>query len=169
MFVKTLTFVAAMLVAGAAYANDPAPVSQDDAGKWLDANGDPTYKKEADGTVDYYTWMGYKRYTANCMACHGPDGMGSSFAPPLAKSLQKFDYSTFAGIVASGQQNKWNTAGNSVMPAWGTDLNVMCYMDYIYVYLRARADGAIDRGEPKKPPLNKTAKEAAYSCLGFTN
>jgi len=158
---------AALVMAGSAYAADPTAVSQDDTGKWLDANGDPTYKKNDDGTWDYYTWMGYKRYTANCMPCHGPDGMGSSFAPPLVESLKKLDYSAFSGIVASGQQNKWNTAGNSIMPAWGTDLNVMCYMDYIYVYLRGRSDGAIDRGEPKKPPVNKAAKDAAYACLGF--
>ena len=36
------------------------------------------------------------------------------------------------------------------MPAFGDNKNVMCYLDDIYVYLRARANNAIPRGRPAK-------------------
>jgi hypothetical protein len=55
----------------------------------------------------------------------------------------------------------------SVMPAFGTNLNVMCYVDDIYVYLRARAQGDLPRARPPKradkPP---TATEEEQACLG---
>ncbi|BDA86332.1 hypothetical protein Sa4125_38740 [Aureimonas sp. SA4125] len=135
-------------------------------GKFVDSAGNPIYAKNADGTFDYYTWRGYKKYSANCFQCHGPDGLGSSFAPNLAEQLQRINYYDFTGIVVNGQQNKWHPV-NSIMPAWGEDVNVMCFLDSIYVYLRGRADGAIPRGEPKKPALNKEAQAAENSCLGF--
>ncbi|MEE2953237.1 MAG: c-type cytochrome [Pseudomonadota bacterium] len=144
--------------------------SVDDLGKATDSAGNPTYQISADGTADWYTWRGYKKYMANCMQCHGPDGLGSSFAPNLTESLQTLNYFDFAGIIVSGQQNKWNTSGNSVMPAWGEDPNVMCSLDPIYIYLRARADGVVGRGEPKRPKNNDTTKAAQqeeYNCLGF--
>ena len=147
-----------------------AVASKGDDGKPMDAAGNPTYDIAADGTADWYTWRGYKKFGANCLQCHGPDGMGSSFAPNLTDQLQNIDYFKFAGIVVSGQQNQWNPSGNSIMPAWGEDPNVMCSMDAIYVYLRARADGVVGRGEPKRPPQtpeNKASQKAEYDCLGF--
>lgn len=135
-------------------------------GKFVDSAGSPIYAKTEDGTFDYQTWRGYKKYSANCLACHGPDGLGSSFAPNLTESLQRINYYDFAGIIVNGQQNKWHPV-NSIMPAWGEDLNVMCFLDGIYVYLRGRADGAIGRGEPKKPSVNKEAQAAENACLGF--
>jgi len=49
---------------------DPAAVSEQD-GKNLDAEGNPTYKLGADGTVDWYTYSGYRRYHSECHVCHG--------------------------------------------------------------------------------------------------
>jgi hypothetical protein len=53
------------------------------------------------------------------------------------------------------------------MPAFGTNKNVMCYLDDIYVYLRARSDGVMPSGRPKahadKPP---EATAAENSCMG---
>ncbi|MCE7028625.1 c-type cytochrome [Jiella avicenniae] len=144
--------------------NEP---TEGDLGKYTDPSGNPTYLVDADGKADWYTWRGYKKYMANCMQCHGPDGLGSSFAPNLTDQLQALSYYDFAGIVVSGQQNKWNPSGNSVMPAWGEDPNVMCSMDAIYIYLRARADGVVGRGEPKRIGNNKAAQDEEYSCLGF--
>ena len=46
------------------------------------------------------------------------------------------------------------------MPAFGINKNVMCYIDDIYIYLRARsANEAIGRGRPAK----KAAKPASFS------
>ena len=58
------------------------PSSQED-GKYLDKEGNPTYKIQADGTVDWYTYSGYRRYHSECHVCHGPDGEGSTYAPAL--------------------------------------------------------------------------------------
>ena len=53
-------------------------------------------------------------------------------------------YGDFLGVVASGRKNV-NTAQENVMPAFGDNPNVACYMDDLYIYLRARADDAIGR------------------------
>jgi methanol metabolism-related c-type cytochrome len=144
---------------------DPAAVSEDN-GKNLDAEGNPTFKIEADGTVDWYTYSGYRRYHSECHVCHGPDGMGSSYAPALADSLKRLGYTDFLAIVAGGRMNTGSGKEN-VMPAFGTNLNVMCYIDDLYIYLRARAQGDLPRGRPAK----KAAKPDAYSeaetqCMG---
>jgi len=141
--------------------------SEGEMGKFVDPAGNPTYNLAEDGTADWYTWRGFKKYGANCLQCHGPDGMGSSFAPNLTESLQNLSYYDFVGIVVSGQQNQWNSSGNSIMPAWGEDPNVMCSLDAIYIYLRARNDGVVGRGEPKRPKKNEAGQKAEYDCLGF--
>ncbi len=40
---------------------DPKAVKSEQ-GKYFDAKGDPTYNVGADGTVDWYTFSGYRRY-----------------------------------------------------------------------------------------------------------
>src|SRR3569833_327325 len=70
---------------------DPA-VASTQYGKNLDAEGNPTYKLSPDGTVDWYTYSGYRRYHSECHVCHGPDAMGSSYAPKLADSLKRIGY-----------------------------------------------------------------------------
>ncbi|MGH6829841.1 MAG: c-type cytochrome, methanol metabolism-related, partial [Methylocella sp.] len=56
---------------------------------------------------------------------------------------------------------------HKVMPAFGDNKNVMCYIDDIYVYLRARSVDALGRDKPEKheakPP---SAAEAEHACLG---
>ena len=41
---------------------DAKAVKQDDKGKYLDAKGDPTFSVKPDGTVDWYTYSGFRRY-----------------------------------------------------------------------------------------------------------
>ena len=36
-----------------------------------------------DGKVDLATYNGYRRYHSSCHVCHGPDALGSSYAPAL--------------------------------------------------------------------------------------
>jgi len=146
-------------------AGDPKVVSSQD-GEYMDADGDPTFKIGKDGTVDWYTSVGYVQYTANCMQCHGPDGLGSSFGPSLVDSLKSLNYADFMSTVASGKQDV-NSAEQLVMPAFGTNRNVMCYIDPIYVYLRARSDGSLGRGRPGKREPKPAAYTAALdSCMG---
>jgi methanol metabolism-related c-type cytochrome len=144
---------------------DPAAVKNED-GKYFDKDGNPTYRIQADGTVDWYTYSGYRRYNAECLRCHGPDGSGSSYAPALTDSLKTLSYNDFLGIVAAGKKAV-NTGQDLVMPALGDDKNVMCYIDDIYVYLRARANQAIG---PERPAKHEEKPEAATksenSCMG---
>jgi methanol metabolism-related c-type cytochrome len=174
MLVKTL--LAAMVVAGCplviaagfAFADgsgDPAAVRSED-GKYYDKDGNPTYKVQSDGTVDWFTYSGYRRYHSDCHVCHGPDGEGSSYAPALSNSLKTLSYPEFANVVVNGRKNV-NTAQESVMPSFGTNPNVMCYLDDIYVYLRARANNAVPRGRPQKHEDKPDAvAKFENACLG---
>ena len=63
------------------------------------------YQVEADGTVSWPVYSGYRRYHAECHVCHGPDGMGSSFAPALVESLKVLSYDQYAEIVVNGRKN----------------------------------------------------------------
>lgn len=144
---------------------DPAAVSSDD-GQYADKDGNPTFKIDKDGTVDWYTSVGYVRYTANCMQCHGPDGLGSSFGPSLVDALQTLSYSQFTDTVTNGKQNV-SASQDLVMPAFGTNPNVMCYLDAIFIYLRARSDGALGRGQPQKSaPKPAGYSKAEDACMG---
>jgi methanol metabolism-related c-type cytochrome len=144
---------------------DPTAVKSED-GKYLDKDGNPTYKVQADGTVDWYTYSGYRRYHSECHVCHGPDGMGSTYAPALKDSLKTMSYGDFLGVVASGRKNI-STAQENVMPAFGDNPNVACYMDDLYVYLRARANDASGRARPAKHEDKPEAyTKAEDSCMG---
>jgi methanol metabolism-related c-type cytochrome len=168
-----LVTAATLLIAagGMAFADgsgDPTAVKSED-GKYFDKQGNPTYKIQSDGTVDWYTYSGYRRYHSACHVCHGPDGMGSSYAPALKDSLKTMSYGEFLSIVASGRKNV-NTAQDNVMPAFGNNPNVTCHLDDIYVYLRARANDALGRVRPakhedKSPAYAKTED----SCMGTKN
>lgn len=159
--------IALLAIVGVAYADgsgDPKAVSEQD-GKWLDKNGTPTF--HIDGKkVDYYTYAGYLRYAANCLQCHGPDGLGSTYAPSLVVSLQHLSYQDFISTVSGGKQDV-TAAQTLVMPALGANRNVMCYIDAIYVYLRARSDGALGRERPQEhEPKPKAYTEAENQCMG---
>jgi methanol metabolism-related c-type cytochrome len=165
LIVATLVLVAPGKVAFAADATDPTAVKSED-GKYLDKEGNPTFKVAADGTVDWYTYSGFRRYHSECHVCHGPDGMGSTYAPALKDSLKTMSYGDFLGVVASGRKNV-NTAQESVMPAFGDNPNVACYMDDLYVYLRARAYDAVGRVRPpKREDKPEAYTEAEKSCMG---
>jgi len=147
---------------------DPAAVKSEN-GKYLDKEGNPTYKIQADGTVDWYTYSGYRRYHSECHVCHGPDGMGSSYAPALKDSLKTMSYGEFLATVASGRKNV-STAQENVMPAFGNNPNVTCYLDDLYVYLRARANDAVARVRPAKHEVKSPAyAKAEDSCMGTKN
>src|SRR3954465_10952832 len=172
MLLRTICLmVAAIAVAasgGIAFADgpgDPAAVKSED-GKYFDKDGNPTFKVASDGTVDWYTYSGYRRYHSECHVCHGPDGMGSTYAPALKDSLKTMGYGDFLGAVASGRKNVSSSQEN-VMPAFGDNPNVACYMDDLYVYLRARANDAVGRVRPGKHEDKPEAyTKAETSCMG---
>jgi methanol metabolism-related c-type cytochrome len=133
------------------------------------AEEEKPYKVEADGTVDWPSFSGFRRFNSECFVCHGPDGVGSTFAPSLVDSLKTMPYEQFLEIVTNGKQEV-NTAVQKKMPAFGTNPNVMCYLDDIYAYLKARSDGVIGRGRPaKKQDKSPEWVEAEAACMGTTN
>ena len=143
---------------------DPTAVKSED-GKYFDKDGNPTYHVASDGTVDWYTYSGYRRYHSDCHVCHGPDGLGSTYAPALKDSLKTISYPEFLSIVATGRSNVSSSQEN-VMPSFGENPNVACHLDDIYVYLRARANDAVGRVRPAKHEEKPEAyTKAEASCM----
>ncbi|MGL4397185.1 MAG: c-type cytochrome, methanol metabolism-related [Hyphomicrobium sp.] len=135
-------------------------------GRYRDAKGVPTPLVTKDYQVDWATWQGFRRYHDACHVCHGPNALGSTFAPSLADSLKTMDYETFFGTVVGGRERD---AGGTkyVMPAFGEDKNIMCYLDDIYTYVKARSTGAMPPGRPAgREDISQYAKKAAAECMG---
>jgi len=165
-------------IAGAAFAQDsnsaPAAGQQQPAANApaapaaAPAAGDEEkpYHIAADGTVDWSVYNGFRRYNGICYVCHGPDGEGSTFAPALVESLKTLTYDQFLETVVNGKQEV-GTANDKKMPALGSDPNVMCYINDIYAYLKARSDGAVGRGRPAKfEKKSKDYADAENACMG---
>jgi mono/diheme cytochrome c family protein len=102
-----------------------------------------------DGKVDKKTFNGWRRYTESCLRCHGPDGAGSSYGPSLVDSTKKMTQEEFNEIVVNGRTNV-NAASENVMPPFGEVEDVVTYLDDIWAYLKARADGVLGRGRPPR-------------------
>lgn len=102
-----------------------------------------------DGKVDKKTFNGWRRYTESCLRCHGPDGAGSSYAPSLVDSAKHMTQDEFNEIVVNGRTNV-NAASENVMPPFGEVEDVVTYLDDIWAYLKARADGVLGRGRPPR-------------------
>jgi methanol metabolism-related c-type cytochrome len=166
----------------------PAPAGEDNAAiqaaakeaglefkdtRYRDKDGHPAPAATKDYKVDWATWQGFRRYHDACHVCHGPNALGSTFAPSLAESLKTMDYETFFGTVVGGRQV--NRAGTTyVMPAFGEDKNIMCYLDDIYTYIKARSNYNASEGKQGMPPgrpngredISPEAKKAASDCTG---
>jgi mono/diheme cytochrome c family protein len=98
--------------------------------------------------VDANTYKGFLYYGDECHRCHGPAGLGSSYAPALVDSLKHMTKQQFEETVINGRKEV-NTAADKVMPAFGTNPDVALNLDNIYGYLKARSDGALGRGHPE--------------------
>ena len=106
---------------------------------------------QIDGKIDFGTYNGFRRYHSACHVCHGPDALGSSYAPALVEPMKTLPYADFVQIIAMGRTT--DRGGTKfVMPAFGNNPNVIDNMDDIYSYLKARADGVLGRGRPKRLP-----------------
>lgn len=148
-------------------ADDPRiAIAEEADGRYYTDDGIPTFQIDDDGTVDWLTYSGFRRYHAECHVCHGPDGEGSSYAPALKDSALDMDYYDFVYIVSEGRKHV-DAANQNVMPAFGNNPNVMCYLDDIYVYLKARGTEYVPRGRPGgREEKTEAIREAENSCLG---
>jgi methanol metabolism-related c-type cytochrome len=141
-------------------------------GKWILPDGTPTYDVQRDEAntdvvrkVDWNTYSGWRRYHAECHVCHGPNAEGSTYAPALHDSLKTMSYEKFLQVVSSGQQRDVMF----IMPALGDNKNVMCYVDDLYVYLRARSTDALPGGRlsaDQRAEKPKEAIEQEKACVG---
>ena len=105
-----------------------------------------------DGKVDFGTYNGFRRYHSECHVCHGPAGMGSSYAPALIDSLKTLSFQDFVHVIVQGRQGR----ENFVMPSFAENMNVLPYLDDLYAYLKARSDGVIPgAARPDKFPKVK--------------
>lgn len=166
--------LAAAAVPALAAENEPMPlddpriaVAEEEDGRYYTADGIPTFQIDDDGTVDWLTYSGFRRYHSECHVCHGPEGEGSSYAPALKNSAVDMDYYDFFYVISNGIENV-TASEQSVMPAFGDNPNVMCYLDDIYVYLKARGTGHLPRGRPgEREDKTDAIREVENSCLGF--
>ena len=126
-------------------------------GQDQDEMEEPTYEV-VDGAADPDTVQGYITYTAQCMPCHGPDGLGSSFAPSLVRAAARRTFAEFHDTVRDGR----SVMPGQVMPSFGDAPHIMDNVDNIWRYLTARAEGALDRGRP--PVLEGAGEPAAGSA-----
>jgi len=99
-------------------------------------------------TIDMNTYKGYLYYGDQCMRCHGPDGAGSSYAPNLTQSLKVMSKEDVENTIINGRKHV-DQSNDKVMPAFGTNQDVVENIDNIYAYLLARSDGALGRGHPE--------------------
>lgn len=96
--------------------------------------------EEKNCKVDLFMVKGFRAFS-QCQVCHGLDANGSSFAPSLVEKLKEIDRARFDDVVINGY-----TGQVGVMPPWKDNPNVMKKIDNLYVYLKARSDGAIPAG-----------------------
>lgn len=138
-------------------------------GRYRLKDGTPIHhvKKTDTGVeVDWASWQGFRRYHDACHVCHGPNANGSTFAPSLADSLKTMSYDDFMATVQGGREA--NRGGTTyVMPAFGSNKDVMCYIDDIYTYIKGRADGVTPPGRPGgRQDISEEAKKTAAECIG---
>lgn len=97
--------------------------------------------------VDRDTYIGWRTFNGFCHVCHAQDAVGSTFAPNLLDRMQDFDFDMFVDRTANGF-----TGQVGVMPPWKDNPNVRKLYKELFTYLKARSDGALPRGRPKKKP-----------------
>ena len=70
----------------------------------------------------------------------------------IKNTFESVDYDTFVKTVTEGRQVTDATGAVKAMPAFGQDPNISKHLDDIYRYVKARADGVLAPGRPKKIP-----------------
>ena len=81
--------------------------------------------------------------------------------------MKSLTYEQFQEVVINGKRDVGTGTANVVMPALGESANVVCFLDDLYIYLKARGDGAVPRGRPAKhEDKPKEADEHEKACFG---
>jgi hypothetical protein len=141
----------------AANSTESAATTSPDSGTSKSASdAKPPYAVECGNTdeagesfcyVDGDTYIGWRTFHGFCHVCHAQDAVGSSFAPNLLDRMHEMDFELFVDRTSNGY-----TGQVGVMPPWKDNPNVSKRYKELYAYLKARADGALPPGRPKKKP-----------------
>ena len=97
--------------------------------------------------VDRGTYVGWRTFHAICHTCHAQDAVGSTFAPDLLARMRQIGKPEFMKAM-----NEGFTGQMGVMPPWKQDPNVNKYFEELWSFLKARSDGALLPGRPKRLP-----------------
>lgn len=123
---------------------------------WLFAAARAAAQEAVERTVvDEELYRGWKYFQVYCSRCHGEDALGSIAAPDLTYSL-----SAEGGITADSFKVvvRRGSAGRSTSPDHRMrgfeDLLEAGLVDAVYAYVRARSDGTLAPGRPRRatPP-----------------
>lgn len=97
--------------------------------------------KIIDGKVDRNTFRGWQVYQdVKCGLCHGDSGQAD--APfNLVERLKTISKKQFVDSVIRGK---------GLMPPFIANQKVVDNIDQLYIYLKARSDGALGEGKPDK-------------------
>ena len=95
--------------------------------------------------VDKATYIGWRTFHSTCFVCHGPNALGSTFAPSLVERLKEIDKAEFMSSVQNGFQGQIG-----VMPAWKDNPNINKHFEDLYSYLKARSDGVLPAVRPQR-------------------
>ena len=120
--------------------------------------GDDSLVEMKYGWMDFATYKGWRAYHAECHVCHGPDAMGSTYAPSLMTSVQQgMTWDAFFDVIINGRGVEQGAQKGNVMPAFGENTNVAPHIEDMFRYVKARADGKIRRGVrlPKLPKFKE--------------
>ena len=123
-----------------------------------ECRGDDSLVEMQYGWMDFATYKGWRAYHAECHVCHGPDAMGSTYAPSLMVSVtQGLSYDDFFNVIMNGRGEDEGAQKGNVMPAYGANTNVAPHVEDMYRYVKARAEGKIRRGVrlPKLPKFKE--------------
>lgn len=129
--------IAILLAGGSAVPRDAARAAEEQK----------PYRVE-NGHADADTVHGYVLYSENCQRCHNPDGVGREYpyTPSLVELLKTITEAQFKQIVINGHQ----CGEPQVMPAFGENPEVAQRINDLYAYLKARSDGVLGPGRPKR-------------------
>ena len=159
--------VAMLVAAGYAHAQNAPDTEavENDGVRWFNAEGIPTFKVAEDGTVDWLDILRLPALSCRLPRLSRPGRRGLELCPGAE------DLGDAHGLLRLHRRRrerpaKVGAAENQVMPALGTNPNVMCYLDDIYTYLRARGADAVPRGRPaKREDKSEAFAEAEAACM----
>ena len=119
------------------------------------------------GKVDDSTYTGWHLFNTTCFVCHGDDALGTDRAPNLLTRLEGMSSRAFRKKVLHRYFAKVNLddpdrrltflaqiaekdAAKFKMPTWSDEPNIRAHIGDLYSYLKARSDGALAEGQPKR-------------------